>query len=86
MKAMLANRASKRQFSVATAFALLRERHLEIDTIPKPRGLGSGGQLNGPTVQLLSGIGPASVQVLSSFCPASVRGPEYRWKTNFATF
>jgi hypothetical protein len=86
MKPMRAIRAQKWQLSVANGFALLRERYFQIDTIPKPCGLGSGGQLNGPAVQLLSGIGPASVQVLSRFCRASVRGPEYRWKTNFRTF
>ena len=39
---MRAIRASKWQLSVANDFALLRERYLEIDTIPKPGGLGFG--------------------------------------------
>ena len=42
MKPMRAIRAQNWQLRVANDFALLRERCLEIDTIPKPCGLGLG--------------------------------------------
>jgi hypothetical protein len=86
MKPSRANRASKGQLSVATGFALLRESCFEIDTIPKPGGLGSGGLSNGVAVQLSSSICPSAGPVLSSFCPAPVRALEYPWKTNFRMF
>jgi hypothetical protein len=59
-------RASKWQSRLANVFALLRERYLEIDTIPKPSGLGSGDPRGGLYVRLLSGF-------LSGACPALVR-------------
>ena len=52
--------------SVATGFALLRERHSEIDTIPKPGGLGSGGPR-------CAAFCPVVVRLLSGICPAFVR-------------
>ena len=57
-------------------FSSFLKPQLRIDTIPKPVGLGSGGPLNQLDVQLMSCIRPASVPVLSSFCPATVRGLE----------
>ena len=65
MKPMRANRASKWQLSVATGFALLRERHSDIDTIPKPGGLGPGGPRRGLSVRSLSGFCPGFVRPLS---------------------
>jgi hypothetical protein len=65
MSPMRAIRAKKWQLSVANGFALLRERYLEIDTIPKPVGLGSGGPLGGLSVRLLSGFCPELVRPLS---------------------
>ena len=86
MKPMRAKRASKWQLSLANGFALLRERYFEIDTIPKPRGLGSGGPRSGLSVRFC----PAFVQLLSGFCPLLCSlmfdVPEGRWKTNFKTF
>jgi hypothetical protein len=41
MEPMRARRAPKWQLSVATVFARLRERCLELDTVPKPLGFGS---------------------------------------------
>jgi hypothetical protein len=55
-------RAPNWQLSSAIVFALLRERHFEIDTIPKPGGLDSGGPR-----------GRLSVRSLSDFCPELVR-------------
>jgi len=79
MKPVRAIRAWKCQLSVANGFALLRERYLEIDTIPKPVGLGSGGPRSGLFVRLLSGA-----------CPAFVRRILMQlggmWKTNSGTF
>jgi hypothetical protein len=63
---MRAIHASKWQLSLVDGFALLRERYLEIDTIPKPCGLGSGDPRSGLSVRLLSGF-------LSGACPALVR-------------
>jgi hypothetical protein len=68
MKPLRANRAPKWQLSVAIGFALLRERHFEIDTIPKPRGLGSGGPRSGLSVRSLSDFCPDLVRRLSGAC------------------
>ena len=76
MKPLRTKRAPKWQFEVAMVFALLRERCFEIDTIPKPRGLGSGELHRGSAVRCLSGICPVSVRVLSG-------AP---WKNNFNAF
>ena len=57
-------------FEMANVFALFRERCFEIDTIPKPGGLGFASALGVVAVPLLSSICPAFVPVLSSFCPA----------------
>jgi hypothetical protein len=86
MKPMRAIRAPKWQLSVANDFALLRERYLEIDTIPKPRGLGSEGPLSGLYVPVLSRTCPTFVSVLSRFCVASFCVPEGPWKTGFTMF
>jgi hypothetical protein len=51
--------------SLTNVFALLRERYLEIDTIPKPGGLGSGGPRSGLSIRLLSGFCPELVRPLS---------------------
>ena len=56
---------SEWQLSVANVFAVLRERYLKMDTIPKPRGLGSGGPLRGLSVRPLSGFCPECVRPLS---------------------
>ena len=71
MKPMRAIRASKWQLSVANGLALLRERYLEIDTIPKPCGLGSEGSLSGLYVPDVSRTCPTFVPVLSRICAAS---------------
>jgi hypothetical protein len=65
MKPVRAIRASKLQLSLTNVFALLRERYLEIDTIPKPGGLGSGGPRSGLSIRLLSGFCPELVRPLS---------------------
>jgi hypothetical protein len=67
MKPVRAIRASKWELSVANDSALLRERYLEIDTIPKPCGLGSDGPLSGLYVPVLSRTCPTFVSVLSRF-------------------
>jgi hypothetical protein len=86
MKPMRAIGASKWQLSVANGFALLRERYLEIDTIPKPCGLGSGGPLSGLYVPVLSRTCPTFVPVLSRICAASFCAPKGPWKTSFTMF
>ena len=86
MKPMRAIRASNWQLSVANDFALLRERCLEIDTIPKPGGLGSEGPLSGLNVPVLSRKCPTFVSVLSRFYSAPFRAPEGPWKTGFRMF
>jgi len=65
MKSVRAMCGEKWQLSVANGFALLRERYLEIDTIPKPVGLGSGGPRRGLSVRSLSGFCPELVRPLS---------------------
>jgi hypothetical protein len=86
MKPMRARRASKWQLSWANGFALLRERCLEIDTIPKPGGLGSEGPLSGLYVPVRSRTCPTIVSVLSRSCAASFCAPEGPWKTGFTMF
>jgi hypothetical protein len=86
MKPKRAIRAKKWQSSVADGFALLRERYFEIDTIPKPCGLGSEGPLSGLYVPVLSRTCPTFVPVLSRICSASFYAPEDRWKTSFTMF
>jgi hypothetical protein len=86
MLAMRSIRASNWQLSVANDFALLRERYLEIDTIPKPCGLGSEGPLSGLYVPVLSRTFPTFVPVLSRICAASFCAPEGPWKTGFRMF
>jgi hypothetical protein len=86
MLAMRSIRASNWQLSVANDFALLRERYLEIDTIPKPCGLGSEGPLSGLYVPVLSRTCPTFVPVLSRICAASFCAPEGPWKTGFRMF
>jgi hypothetical protein len=76
MKPVRSIRAWKWQLSAANCFALLRERYLEIDTIPKPRGLGSEGPLSGLYVPDMSRTCPTFVSVLSRFCAASFCSPE----------
>jgi hypothetical protein len=65
MKLMRAMCGEKWQLSLANDSALLRERYLEIDTIPKPVGLGSGGPRSWLSVRLLSGFCPELVRPLS---------------------
>jgi hypothetical protein len=86
MLAMRSIRASNWQLSLAKDFALLRERYLEIDTIPKPCGLGSEGPLSGLYVPVLSRTFPTFVPVLSRICAASFCAPEGPWKTGFRMF
>jgi hypothetical protein len=62
--------ACERHFELANVFAPLRERNLQIDTIPKPGGLGFAEAFRAMAVQLLSSRRPAPVPVLSNFCPA----------------
>jgi hypothetical protein len=68
MKPMRAIRAQKWQLSLANDSALLRERYFEIDTIPKPGGLGSAGPRSALPVRSLSGFCPELVRVLSGAC------------------
>jgi hypothetical protein len=75
MKPMRARRAPKWQLSGANVFALLRERYLTMDTIPKPRGLGSGDSLDGLLVQLSSSFCPGFVHLLSSLNARGVKQP-----------
>jgi hypothetical protein len=70
MRSMCAMWASEWHFGSANVFAPLRERNLQIDTIPKPGGLGFESALRVVAVQLLSSICPAFVPVWSTFCPA----------------
>jgi hypothetical protein len=65
MKPVRAKSALKWQLSVATVFALLRARYFQIDTIPKPGGLGSSGSRSGLPVRSLSGFCPEFVRLLS---------------------
>ena len=58
--------ACERHFELANVFAPLRERNLQIDTIPKPGGLGFGRPAR-------RAVCPAVVRLLSGTCPASVR-------------
>ena len=68
MKPTRTSRATKWQFRVAAVFALLRERYLKLDTIPKPGGLGSGETRSGLSVRSLSGFCPEIVRVLAGAC------------------
>jgi hypothetical protein len=86
MKPTRAIRASKWQLSVASDFALLRERYLEIDTIPKPCGLGSGGPLSGLYVPDVSRTCRTFVPALSRICATQFCVPEDPWKTSFTMF
>jgi hypothetical protein len=86
MKRMRAIGASKWRLSLANGLALLRERYLEIDTIPKPCGLGSEGPLSGLYVPVLSRTCPTFVSVLSRICAASFCAPEGPWKPSFTMF
>ena len=83
MKPVRAKRAPKWQFSLAIDFALLRERYLELDTIPKPRGLSSDGLRSGLSVRSLSGFCPELVRPLSGTCRCNCGG---MWKTTFRPF
>jgi len=56
------------RFELANVFALVRERSFQKDTIPKPRGLGSGGPRCGLSVRPLSGFCPDLVRPLSGTC------------------
>jgi hypothetical protein len=64
------------RFEPANVFALYRERCSNQDTIPKPRGLGSGEVHGRDDVRCLSGACPVSVRALSG-------AP---WKNNFNAF
>ncbi len=86
MKPMRAIRASKWQLSVVNVSALFRERYLEIDTIPKPCGLGSECSLGGLYVPDVSRTCPTFVPVSSRICAASFCAPEGPWKTSFTMF
>jgi hypothetical protein len=72
-------------FELANAFALIRERCFQKDTIPKPGGLGSGRPLSGRSVPALSHISPTFVPVLSHFNAGSVYALERPWNTSFKT-
>ena len=83
MRPMCAMLALKWRFELANVFALFRERCSDLDTIPKPGGLGSGGPQSGRSVPALSHICPTFVPVLSHFSGGSVYALERRWKTSF---
>ena len=85
MRPMCAMLALKWRFELANVFALFRERCSDLDTIPKPGGLGSGGALSGLSVPALSHICPTFVPVLSHFSAGSVYALERRWNTSFTT-
>jgi hypothetical protein len=50
---------------LAIGFSSSQEDQLEIDTIPKPVGLGSRGPISGLSVRHRSGAHPVFVQLLS---------------------
>ena len=83
MRPMCAMLALKWRFELANVFALFRERCSDLDTIPKPGGLGSGGPLSGLSLPALSHLCPTIVPVLSHFSAGSVYALERRWKTSF---
>ena len=83
MKPLRTKRAPKWHFDVAMVFALLRERCFEIDTIPKPGGLGFASAHCARSVPALSHICPTFVPVLSHFSAGSVYALERRWQTSF---
>ena len=85
MRPVCAILAFEWRFESANVFALFRERCLQIDTIPKPSGLGSGGALSGLPVPVLSRIRPTFVPVLSHFAASAVYALELRWNTTFTT-
>ena len=85
MRPMRAMLVSEWRFELASVFALFRERSFQIDTIPKPGGLGSGGPKSGRSVPALSHICPTFVPVLSHFSAGSVYALERRWNTSFTT-
>jgi hypothetical protein len=60
--------------SFLVGFAGSRELDLEIDTIPKPGGLGSGGPRSALSVRLLSGFCPELVRPLSGTCKCNFGG------------
>jgi hypothetical protein len=68
MKLLRAIGAQKWQLSLAKGFALHRERYLEIDTIPKPCGLGFGSAQSVRSVRLMSGFCPELVRPMSGDC------------------
>ena len=68
MTLMCAGLVSEWRFELANVFAPLRERNLQIDTIPKPGGLGSAGPRSALPVRSLSGFCPELVRVLSGAC------------------
>jgi hypothetical protein len=65
MRLVCAMLVSGWRFEPANIFAPLRERYLKLDTIPKPRGLDSGGPRSGLSVRSLSGLCPGIVRELS---------------------
>jgi hypothetical protein len=83
MKPMRARCATKWQLRLAAGFALLRERHSDIDTIPKPGGLDLVGPRSGLSVRSLSGFCPELVRPLSGTRKCNFGG---MWKTTFSTF
>jgi hypothetical protein len=66
MSRMCALWASDWRFELENDSAPLRERSFEIDTIPKPGGLGFASASRGVDVQLLSSFCPGYVPLPSS--------------------
>jgi hypothetical protein len=76
MRPMSAVLVSEWHFERANVFALCRERCFAKDTIPKPGGLGLGGEHGGFAVRCLSDACPVSVRDLSGAT----------WKRHFSAF
>jgi hypothetical protein len=72
MSGMRAMWASDWRFEFGHCCAPIRERDFEVDTIPKPDGLGFASASRVVAVQLSSSYCPGSVPVMSSFRLASV--------------
>ena len=85
MRPMCAMWVFEWRFESASVCAPPRGRNLQIDTIPKPGGLGSGGPLSGLSVPALSHICPTIVPVLSHFSAGLVYALERRWNRSFMT-
>jgi len=67
--------ASEYPFELANVLALLRDRHFQLDTIPKPGGLRFRELVR-------RSYCPAFVQLLSRFCPANFQPQFALWSSH----